>query len=99
MTKKDIVLQVAEQAGITQTLAKEAVQQLFNTIIETVSDSGRLELRGFGVFEVKHRAGRKGRNPKTGTEVTVPPKDVVIFKAGKEMQDKISRKKTKKRKA
>jgi nucleoid DNA-binding protein len=85
MTKKDIVRQVAETLDITQILAKEVVQMTFDLVVEAIEKEGRIELRNFGVFEVKERRSRKARNPKTGEEVMVPPKKVVIFKPGKEM--------------
>src|SRR5919199_1770587 len=68
---------------------KEIVQQTFDAIVETLLEVGRIELRNFGVFEVKQRKARKARNPRTGERVDVPPKNVVTFKPGKEMEEKV----------
>ena len=89
MTKKDIYKDLAEKYGITQLDAKGIVQGTFDAILEDLVRYGRIELRNFGVFEVKQRAARKARNPRTGEEVLVPPKKVVIFKPGRLMEDRI----------
>ena len=91
MTKKEIVKTISEEIGLTQLKTKEIVQKTFDAIIETlVTDSNhRIELRNFGVFEVKKRAARKARNPRTGDKVDVPEKYVVTFKPGKEMEEKV----------
>ena len=86
MTKKDIVISIADDLGITQQKAKEIVQKLFDAIVKTLVEEGRVELRNFGVFEVKRRAPRKARNPRTGEKVFVPEKSVVTFKAGRNVQ-------------
>jgi nucleoid DNA-binding protein len=65
------------------------VQKTFDAIVETLCEEGRIELRNFGVFEVKKRAARKARNPRTGQRVDVPQKFVVTFKPGKEMEEKV----------
>ena len=89
MTKKEIVRQISERIGLTQLKTKEIVQQTFDAIVETLLEVGRIELRNFGVFEVKQRKARKARNPRTGDKVDVPPKNVVTFKPGKEMEEKV----------
>lgn len=91
MTKKEIVKTISEEIGLTQLKTKEIVQKTFDAIVETlVNDSShRIELRNFGVFEVKKRAARKARNPRTGDKVEVPEKYVVTFKPGKEMEEKV----------
>ncbi len=89
MTKKDIVRIISEQLDLTQLLTKDVVQKTFDVIIDTLVESGRIELRNFGVFEVKRRAARTARNPKTGQEVKVGEKFVVSFKPGKEMEEKV----------
>jgi nucleoid DNA-binding protein len=68
---------------------KEIVQKTFDAIVETLVEVGRIELRNFGVFEVKQRAARKARNPRTGDRVDVPPKNVVTFKPGKKMEERV----------
>ena len=89
MTKKEIVKAISEELSMTQLQTKEVVQRTFDHIVETLVRDGRIELRNFGVFEVKTRAPRKARNPRTGEKVFVPAKNVVTFKPGKEMDDRI----------
>jgi DNA-binding protein HU-beta/integration host factor subunit beta len=79
MTKKDMARAIAEDLGITQVQAKAIVQQVFDSIVETLLTERRIELRNFGVFEVTERRPRKARNPRTGTAVDVPAKVVVTF--------------------
>ncbi len=87
MTKKEIVKKISEDIGLTQLKTKDIVQRTLDAIIHTLVSEGRIELRNFGVFEVKRRAPRKARNPRTGDKVFVPPKNVVTFKPGKEMEE------------
>ena len=89
MTKKEIVKTISESIGMTQLKTKEIVQKTFDAIVDTLVEDGRIELRNFGVFEVKMRAARKARNPRTGERVNVPQKFVVTFKPGKEMEEKV----------
>src|SRR5262249_41926204 len=89
VTKKEIVKQISERLDMTQLKTKEIVQQTFDAIVDTLLEVGRIELRNFGVFEVKQRKARKARNPRTGTQVDVPPKNVVTFKPGKEMEERV----------
>lgn len=89
MTKKEIVKTISDEIGMTQLKTKEIVQKTFDAIVETLVQEGRIELRNFGVFEVKRRAARKARNPRTGQRVDVPEKFVVTFKPGKEMEEKV----------
>jgi integration host factor subunit beta len=89
VTKKEIVKTISEEIGLTQLKTKEIVQKTFDAIVETLVEERRIELRNFGVFEVKERAARKARNPRTGQRVDVPEKFVVTFKPGKEMEEKV----------
>ena len=89
MTKKEIVRTISEEIGLTQLQTKEIVQKTFDAIVETLVEDGRIELRNFGVFEVKRRAARKARNPRTGEKVFVKEKFVVTFKPGKEMEERV----------
>jgi integration host factor subunit beta len=89
VTKKEIVKQIADRANLTQLKTKEIVQWTFDAIIETLLTEGRIELRNFGVFEVKARKARKARNPRTGEKVEVEPKNVVTFQPGKEMEERV----------
>src|SRR3989440_12272506 len=91
MTKKEIVKQISEELGLTQLKTKEIVQKTFNAIVDTLLREKRIELRNFGVFEVKRRKARKARNPRTGAKVDVEPKNVVTFKPGKEMEERVRR--------
>ena len=89
MTKQEIVKAISEEIGLTQLKTKDIVQKTFDAIVETLVADGRIELRNFGVFEVKKRAARKARNPRTGEKVFVAEKFVVTFKPGKEMEEKV----------
>ena len=89
MTKKDIVRTISEEVGLTQQQTKEIVQKTFDAIIDCLVREQRIELRNFGVFEVKPRAARKARNPRTGQQVDVPSKHVVTFKPGKFMEARV----------
>ena len=91
MTKREIAKKISEQSGITVLVAREAVQLVFDGIIETLQEEGRIELRNFGVFEVKRRRARKARNPRTGESVLVPERSVVTFKAGLEMEQGVNK--------
>jgi integration host factor subunit beta len=99
VTKKEIVKTISEAIGMTQLKTKEIVQKTFDAIVETLVEEKRIELRNFGVFEVKERAARKARNPRTGQRVDVPEKFVVTFKPGKEMEEKVRQLEAKKRAA
>jgi integration host factor subunit beta len=89
VTKKEIVKTISDNIGLTQLKTKEIVQKTFDTIVDALVEERRIELRNFGVFEVKKRAARKARNPRTGDKVYVPEKYVVTFKPGKEMEEKV----------
>lgn len=89
MTKKEIVKQIADQVGLTQVETKQVVQRTFEAIINAIATEQRIELRNFGVFEVKERAPRKARNPRTGEPVDVPAKKVVVFKPGRLMEERV----------
>ncbi|MBF0254116.1 MAG: integration host factor subunit beta [Candidatus Omnitrophica bacterium] len=82
VTKKDIILQIANETGIKQIDVKQVVQKTLDAVIGYLAKGETVELRNFGIFKVKSRKGRTGRNPRTGQEVPVPPKKVAIFKPG-----------------
>jgi len=82
VTKKEIVKTISDEIGLTQLKTKEIVQKTFDAIVRALVEEKRIELRNFGVFEVKQRAARKARNPRTGQRVDVPQKFVVTFKPG-----------------
>ena len=89
MTKKDIVRTIAEQIDLPQLRTKELVQRTFDALIEALVREGRIELRNFGVFQIKRREARMARNPRTGEKVPVQAKSVVTFKPGKEMEARV----------
>jgi nucleoid DNA-binding protein len=98
VTKKEIVKTICDRANkkklipkhnLTQLATKEIVQWTFEAIIDTLVKEGRIELRKFGVFEVKQRKPRKARNPRTGERVDVEAKNVVTFQPGKDMEEKV----------
>ncbi len=89
MTKNDLIVAIARATKLRQADTRRIVQMVFDGIIDALAGQGRIELRNFGVFEVKHRKARKARNPRTGEEVLVPAKKVVTFKPGLVMREKI----------
>lgn len=89
MTKKDIVMKVSNETNLTQIDVKKIVQRTLDVVVESLERGETVELRNFGVFKVKSRRGRLGRNPRTGEEVTVPEKRVVIFKPGLVLKHKV----------
>jgi integration host factor subunit beta len=91
VTKKELVLRIAEKTQQKQTITRDIIQLFIDEVIDELARGNRLELRDFGVFEVKVRKARKARNPKTGAEVRVPEKRVVTIKPGKKMKEEINR--------
>jgi integration host factor subunit beta len=89
VTKKEIVKIIAERSNLPQLKTKQIVQWTFDAIVETLITEKRIELRNFGVFEVKRRKARKARNPRTDEQVFVGPKNVVTFQPGKTMEEKV----------
>lgn len=90
MTKRELVIQVANRLGMTQSDVAKIIEGAFDAISRSLAKGGRWELRDFGVFEVKIRASRIGRNPRTGDQVPVPERRVVTFRPGKKMKDLVS---------
>lgn len=91
MTKRELVMDVAERLGYTQNEVSAVVQTTLETITETLADGNRLEIRNFGVFEVKVRDARIGRNPRTGEVVPISEKRVAVFKAGKALKERVEK--------
>jgi nucleoid DNA-binding protein len=89
VTKKDIVRTIAEQIHLPQLRTKQLVQRTFDALIDTLVRERRIELRNFGVFQIKKREARMARNPRTGEKVPVHAKFVVTFKPGKEMEARV----------
>ena len=91
MTKADLVEKVANEAEMTKKDAEQLVEIIFDSIVSTLNSGEKIELRGFGSFRVRHRNARKGRNPKTGTAVSIPAKRVAYFKPGKDLKELINK--------
>jgi len=90
MTKAELVDKIAEKK---QGLTRKQVEVIVNTVLDGIKDAlsreDKVEIRGFGSFRIRHRRAKEGRNPKTGETVSVPPKKVPFFKAGKEMREMV----------
>ncbi|MHB1128164.1 MAG: HU family DNA-binding protein [Bacillota bacterium] len=91
MNKADLVSSVAEKAEITKKDAERVVSAVFNSIEDALSKGDKVQLVGFGTFEVKDRAARTGRNPKTGEEISIPASRVPGFKAGKALKELVGK--------
>lgn len=90
MTKRELVIRVSNKLGLTQSEVAKVIETTFESISESLAQGKRWELRDFGVFEVKTRASRIGRNPRTGDQVPVPERRVVTFRPGKKMKEVVS---------
>jgi integration host factor subunit beta len=90
MTKAELVEDVARAAELTKKDAERLVEIVFESIIDTLNQGEKIELRGFGSFRVRERGARRGRNPKTGDPVNIPAKRVPYFKPGKELKELIN---------
>lgn len=93
MNKTELVANVAEKAGLTKKDAEKAVNALFSSIEEALVKKDKVQMIGFGTFEVKARAARTGRNPQTGDEIKIPASKNPVFKAGKALKEAVNRKK------
>lgn len=91
MTKRELVIEVAERLGYTQNEVSDVIQTTLDTITEALSEGNRLEIRNFGVFELKVRDARMGRNPRTGDTVPIEEKRVAVFKPGKALKDLVEK--------
>ncbi len=89
MTKKDMVIKISEETGLKQTDIKIIVQKALDHIIAALVRGETVELRNFGVFKVRSRRSRVGRNPRTGTKVPIPERKAVSFKVGMVMKKKV----------
>ena len=90
ITKKELVSRIAEKTGQTKVVTKEVIQLFLDEIIGELGKGNRLEFREFGVFEIKERAARKAQNPRTLEKVYVPAKQVVKFKVGRLMKERVA---------
>ena len=89
MNRSDLIEQLAERRGINLAVAETVVHEIFASMADTLIASNRIEIRGFGSFEIREYEGYSGRNPKTGLEVVVKPKKSPFFKVGKELKERI----------
>lgn len=89
MTKVDLIAAVASEAGLTKKDAEKAVNGALNAITEALKEGDKVSLVGFGTFEVRERPERKGRNPQTKEEITIPASKLPAFKAGKALKDAV----------
>jgi integration host factor subunit beta len=90
MTKADLIDEVAKNSALSKKDAEVIVQAVLDSIVESLKNGGKVELRGFGSFRLRERASRQGRNPKTGEKVFVPAKKVPYFKPGKDLKELIN---------
>jgi integration host factor subunit beta len=91
VTKAELVEEVSRVSDLTKKDAEVIVDTVFKSIVDALHRGEKIELRGFGSFRLRQREPRKGRNPKTGDKVDVPPKKVPYFKPGKELKDLINK--------
>lgn len=90
MTKAELVSSIAKGAGINKRQAEAALREAINSISESLKRGERVAIPGLGIFTVRQRAERKGRNPQTGAELVIPAKKVISFKPAKELKDSIA---------
>jgi integration host factor subunit beta len=89
MTRSELIEQLAQNKGISITAADAVIHELFDSMTDTLISGDRIEIRGFGSFEIHEYGGYAGRNPKTGLKVEVSPKKLPFFKVGKELKERI----------
>jgi DNA-binding protein HU-beta len=92
MTKSELISKTAEKAVITKAAAERAVNAAIEAVVEALSKGERVAIPGLGVFNVRQRKGRKGRNPRTGKEITIPARKVVAFTAAKSLKEALNKK-------
>ena len=91
MNKVELIAQIAEKSGLSKKDAEKALAATVDAITEAVSNGDRVQLVGFGSFEVKQREARVGRNPKTKEAIEIPATRVPVFKAGRALKDAVSK--------
>ncbi len=90
MNKADLISAVAQQSGLTKKDSEAAIDALVSVVEDSLSNGEKVVLVGFGTFETKNRAARKGRNPQTKETITIPASKAPVFKAGKALKDKVN---------
>jgi len=91
MNKTDLIDKIAEKSGLTKKDSEKALNAIIEGVEEALINSDKVQLIGFGSFEVKHRAARKGRNPQTMEEIDIPESKVPTFKAGKDLKERLNK--------
>ena len=91
MTKTDLIAKVAEQTGLSKKDAEKAVSAVIDTVSDALVAGDKVQIVGFGTFEVRERSERKGRNPRTKEEITIPASTLPAFKAGKALKDAVAK--------
>jgi len=91
MNKTDLIDRIAEKSNLTKKDSEKALGAMIDSIEEALINSDKIQLVGFGSFEVKQRAARKGRNPQTMEEIDIPESKVPTFKAGKDLKEKLNK--------
>ncbi|NMA95233.1 MAG: HU family DNA-binding protein [Clostridiales bacterium] len=91
MNKSELITAMAEKGDFTKKDAEKALNVFLETVTEALAREERVQLVGFGTFEVRHRAERKGRNPQTREEITIPASKAPVFKAGKTLKDTVNK--------
>ena len=92
MTKSDLIQRIADKLKLPTARAESIVNTVFGAMTDSLVRGDRIEIRGFGTFEVRSYKGYEGRNPKTGNPVQVSPKKLPFFKIGKELHERLNRK-------
>ena len=90
MNKTELVDKIAEKSGLTKKDSEKALNAIINSVEEALINNDKVQLIGFGSFEVKQRAARKGRNPQTMEEIDIPESKVASFKAGKDLKERLN---------
>jgi len=91
MTKTELVAKISEKAGLSKKDAEKATSAMVDSIVETLAAGDKVQLVGFGTFEVHHRPQRIGHNPRTKEEITIPETDYPVFKVGKSFKEAVSK--------
>lgn len=91
MNKSELINAIAEKSGLTKKDSEKALNAFVETVQETLTKGDKVQLIGFGTFEVRERSARKGRNPQTGEEIMIPAAKVPAFKPGKALKDSVNK--------
>ena len=92
MNKAELIAKIAEESKLTKKAAETALDAFVTSVEEALKDGEKVQLVGFGTFEVRQRAARKGRNPQTKAEIKIPASKAPVFKAGKALKELVNKK-------